>query len=135
MQLAYPTQNFGASEGVDERTKECNVNFIDEYEVDSYIDNTEAFEDTFPFDKEPEYGGFYVNEGLLVMKDRTTEKKEISVGTKDALLVVEQNINQNFKSDQRFSKERRKKRKDDKIFCDHIYAKRDPAVVTCCNKN
>ena len=51
--------------------------FFDEYIQDSFIDDSDIFQDTLPFGMDSEHKGFYINKGPLVLKQDVSENMEM----------------------------------------------------------
>lgn len=109
------------------------VTVFDEYIEDSFIYDSDMFQDTIPFGMETEHEGFYINKGPLKLKRiarENTERDETETNSVEKLISFknERVVNQKMSDKLRNNKQHRLKgnrRKVQKsVFRqDHVYAK------------
>lgn len=111
----------------------ATVRLFDEYIQDSFIDDSDIFQDTLPFGMETEYEGFYINRGPLKLKRCVRENTEVDEnGTSSVEKLIlcknERVVNRKMPDKLRDNKknglkENRRKVKQCMIRQDHVYAK------------
>lgn len=109
------------------------VTVFDEYIEDSFIDDSDMFQDTIPFGMETEHEGFYINKGPLKLKRsarENTEKDETETNPVEKLIsfknkrVVNRKMSDKLRNNKQHRlKENRRKVKKSLFRQDHVYAK------------
>lgn len=116
-----------------ENVRTATARLLDEYTQDTFIDDSDIFQDTLPFGMETEYEGFYINKGPLKLKQcvrENTEGGENGTSSVEKLILCrnERVVNRKMPDKLRNNKknglkENRRNVKQCTIRQDHVYAK------------
>lgn len=122
-----------SSSALKENLVGATIRDFDEYIEDTFIDDSDLFQDTIPFGMETEHEGFYINKGPLKLKRcvrDNTEGNETETNSVEKLIsfknerVVYRKMPDKLRNNKRNRlKENRRKLKKSMIRQDHVYAK------------
>lgn len=122
-----------SSSALKENVGAATVGVFDEYIEDTFIDDSDMFQDTIPFGMDTEHEGFYINKGPLMLKRsvrENTEGDETETNSVEKLILlknerfVKRKISDKLRNNkQNRLKVNRRKVKKSVFRQDHVYAK------------